>query len=136
MKPELVSILDEAQCEELGAFLADRIYEFNAKETGYFDGMLLAGCIRSESGEVIAGYNGHTWGGCCELAHVWVDEHHRGRGLGALLLRSAEAEAAAKAAGAEADAAISKRLASTSGWDTSGSSRSKGGRRATLISST
>ena len=96
MKPELVSILDEAQCEELGVFLADRIYEFNAKEKGYFDGMLLAGCIRSESGEVIAGYNGHTWGGCCELAHVWVDEHHRGRGLGALLLRSAEAEAAGR----------------------------------------
>jgi len=42
--------------------LADRIYEFNAKATGYFDGMLLAGCIRSDTGEIIAGFNGHTSG--------------------------------------------------------------------------
>lgn len=86
----------EAECEALGAFLADRIYEFNTRATGYVDGMLVAGCVRSDSGEVIAGYNGYTWGGCCELAHVWVHEEHRGRGLGALLLDSAETEARAR----------------------------------------
>jgi len=96
MEPKVISAVDEAQCEELGAFLADRIYEFNAKQTGYFDGMLLAGCIRSDTGGVIAGFNGYTWGGCCELAHVWVHEQLRGRGLGALLLRAAEAEAIAR----------------------------------------
>jgi len=57
--------------------------------------MLLAGCIRSGTGEVIAGFNGHTWGGCCELSHAWVHEQYRGQGLGALLVRSAEAEAVA-----------------------------------------
>ncbi len=93
MQAKVIALREDAQCEELGAFLADRIYEFNAQATGYFDGMLLAGCIRSDAGEVIAGFNGHTWGGCCELSHVWVHEQHRGKGLGALLLRSAEAEA-------------------------------------------
>ena len=96
MPIEVTFLTSEPECEALGAFLADRIYEFNTKATGYFDGKLLAGCIRNISGEVIAGYNGYTWGGCCELAHVWVHEDHRGRGLGAILLRSAEAEARAR----------------------------------------
>jgi len=96
MRTNVIQCQDDAECQELGAFLADRIYEFNAKATGYFDGRLLAGCIRSETGEVIAGFNGHTWGGSCELSHVWVDERYRGHGLGTLLLRAAEADAVAR----------------------------------------
>jgi len=96
MQAKVIPCRDDAECQELGAFLADRIYEFNAKATGYFDGMLLAGCIRNDTGEIIAGFNGHTWGGCCELSHVWVNERHRGQGLGTILLRSAEAEAVAR----------------------------------------
>jgi len=92
----VVPLSAEPDCESLGAFLADRIYEFNAKATGYADGRLLAGCVRDDSGEIIAGFNGHTWGGYCELAHVWVHERHRGQGLGALLLQAAESEAAAR----------------------------------------
>jgi GNAT superfamily N-acetyltransferase len=93
---KLVSCRDDAECQELGAFLTDRIYEFNAKATGYFDGRLVAGAVRDDTGEIIAGYSGHTWGGCCELSNVWVHERHRGQGLGTLLLRSAEAEAVAR----------------------------------------
>ena len=96
MKTRLIPCRDEAECERLGAFLADRIDEFNSKATGYLDGMLLGGSIRNDAGDVIAGFNGHTWGGCCELTHVWVDERYRGQGLGAVLLRSAEAEAVAR----------------------------------------
>jgi GNAT superfamily N-acetyltransferase len=96
-QPESVVLApDEAECQILGSFLADRIYEFNAKATGYVDGRLLAGCIRDDHGAIIAGFNGYTWGGCCELEYVWVHEGHRGRGLGTLLLRSAEAEAVAR----------------------------------------
>jgi GNAT superfamily N-acetyltransferase len=96
MDREIVPCRDDSECEELGSFLAERIYEFNARATGYYDGRLLAGCIRDDAGDVIAGFNGHTWGGCCELSHVWVNERYRGRGLGAGLLRSAEAEAVAR----------------------------------------
>jgi len=87
---------NDGECQELAAFLADRIYEFNAHVTGYFDGLLLAGAVRNDAGEVMAGFNGHTWGGCCELSHVWVHERYRGQGLGTLLLRSAEREAIAR----------------------------------------
>jgi len=93
---DVAMLATERECEDLGAFLADRIYEFNTNATGYFDGMLLAGCVRNDSDEVIAGYNGYTWGGCCELAHVWVHEAYRGQGIGARLLHSAEAEARAR----------------------------------------
>jgi GNAT superfamily N-acetyltransferase len=86
-------LLDEARCEVLASFLAERIYEFNAEATGYFDGRLLAGSIRNDADDVIAGFSGHTWGGCCELSYVWVHEAYRGRGLGRALLRAAEAEA-------------------------------------------
>src|SRR4030095_9452533 len=93
---DVIPCRDDAECGKLGSFLADRIFEFNANLTGYFDGMLLGGCIRNDAGDVVAGFNGHTWGGCCELSHVWVDEQYRGQGLGPALLRSAEAEAAAR----------------------------------------
>lgn len=96
MQAAVIPCRDDAECQELGAFLVDRIYEFNAKATGYFDGKLLAGCVRSDTGEIIAGFDGHTWGGCCELSHVWVHERYRGQGLGTILLRSAEAEAVAR----------------------------------------
>lgn len=93
---DVIRLSTEPECEALGAFLADRIYEFNVAATGHADGRLIAGCVRNESGEVIAGYNGYTWGGYCELAHVWVHERHRGQGLGSLLLRAAESEARAR----------------------------------------
>jgi ribosomal protein S18 acetylase RimI-like enzyme len=96
MQVKIVPFQDEAQCQRLESFLVDRIYEFNAKATGYFDGKLLAGSVENGSGEIIAGFNGHTWGGCCELSNVWVHEQYRARGLGALLVRSAEAEAVAR----------------------------------------
>jgi hypothetical protein len=52
--------------------------------------------LRAKVEKSLQDFSGHTWGGCCELSYVWVHERHRGRGLGALLLRSAEAEAVAR----------------------------------------
>jgi GNAT superfamily N-acetyltransferase len=93
MNTPLVELCDESECHELEAFLVERIYEFNAHATGYFDGRLLGGRLRDESGEVIAAFNGHTWGACCVVAHLWVHESQRGRGLGRSLMQEAEAEA-------------------------------------------
>jgi len=97
MQSDAVALLDEAQCQELEAFLADRIYEFNSEATGYFDGKLLGASIRNEAGEVVAGLSGHTWGGCCEISYLWVSAHHRGQGLGRAILRAAEAQAVRRA---------------------------------------
>jgi len=59
-----VELLDEAQCVELEMALVDHIYQFNGKATGYFDGSLLGGSIRTDSGELMGGFSGHTWGRC------------------------------------------------------------------------
>lgn len=89
-----IELCHESECAVLDAFLVERVYEFNARVTGYSDARLLGGCVRGEAGEVIGGFNGHTWGGCCVIAHLWVHEAQRGRGLGRELLQAAEAEAA------------------------------------------
>jgi GNAT superfamily N-acetyltransferase len=89
-----MELCEEGEIAELEAFLVERIYEFNARATGYFDGKLLAGRVRDEAGAVIGAFNGHTWGGCCVIAHLWVHESRRGSGVGRALLLAAEAEAA------------------------------------------
>lgn len=93
MNTELVELCDEAECAGLDTLLVARIYEFNAHATGYFDAKLLGGRICDGSGELIAGFNGHTWGGCCVLQNLWVAAAQRGRGFGRALLHAAEAEA-------------------------------------------
>src|SRR5690348_11303558 len=77
----------------LQAFLAERIYEFNSKATGYFDGESFSAARRGEAGEIRAGICGYTWGGCCYVAYLWVHEAERGRGIGAGLLLAAEEHA-------------------------------------------
>ena len=92
-RPNAVELHPESWCQEIDSFLADRIYEFNARATGYLDGRLLAGTIQDDSGEIIAGISGYTWGGCCEITNLWVHERERGQGLGRALVRAAESEA-------------------------------------------
>jgi len=84
---------EEDECLRLEAFLVERVYEFNAQSTGYFDGKLIAGRLCDDNGEIIAAFNGHTWGGCCVIAHLWVHDSRRGRGIGRTLLQTAEDEA-------------------------------------------
>ena len=79
--------------DALDAFLADRIYEFNARATGLFDGRPLNGSIKDHAGKVIAAVTGHTWGGTCQVNYLWVDPSHRRLGLGRALMRAVEAEA-------------------------------------------
>ena len=53
----------------------------------------LSSFARLGSGEVVGGAVGRTWGRCCELQQLWVAEAHRGRGIGAGLVRAFEAAA-------------------------------------------
>jgi len=96
MKLNVVLSGSEAECEEVNTFLGDRIYEFNAAVTGHTDGKLLAGTIRTEQGDVVAGFSGHTWGMYCELTYLWVHESYRGQNLGGQLVQAVEAEATSR----------------------------------------
>jgi ribosomal protein S18 acetylase RimI-like enzyme len=78
-------------------FLDDRLYEFNASRSGIDDGRLLFIFVR-ERGRIVAGLYGWTWGGCCHVKLLWVEERLRGRGLGRRLMAMVEREARARAA--------------------------------------
>ena len=81
---------------EIDRFLGDRIYEFNASATSRDDGELFAATRRDAAGAIVAGISGYTWAGCCYVAHLWVAEALRARGLGGALLQAVEAHAKAK----------------------------------------
>ena len=79
--------------ERLEAFLAERIYEFNAQAIDRFDAKSLGAAIRDVQGKIVGAISGYTWAGCCQITHLWVSVGQRGRGLGRKLLSGAEAEA-------------------------------------------
>ena len=74
-------------------YLEDRLYEHNSTVTGLSDGQWLAFLRRDDSGRIVAGVCGNTWGGTCEIRQLWVEESQRHRGLGEQLLHAAEQEA-------------------------------------------
>jgi GNAT superfamily N-acetyltransferase len=74
-------------------YLEDRIYEFNAAATGITDGELLSVTLTDETGRIVAGLCGNTWGGCLEIRQFWVEAALRNQGLGTRLLAAAESEA-------------------------------------------
>jgi ribosomal protein S18 acetylase RimI-like enzyme len=84
------------EAPEIEAFLAERIYEFNSEATRRFDGESFSATRRDESGVIRAGISGYTWGGCCYVSYLWVEECERGNGLGTALLLAAEEHARAK----------------------------------------
>jgi GNAT superfamily N-acetyltransferase len=49
--------------------------------------------MRDDERRIVAGISGMTWGGCCELHAMWVDESLRGRGFARALMAEAESVA-------------------------------------------
>jgi GNAT superfamily N-acetyltransferase len=89
-------VLCVGDAPEIEAFLAERIYEFNAAATGYHDGKSFSATQRDESGVIQAGISGYTWGGCCYITNLWVHDPKRRQGVGSLLLHAAEVHAKTK----------------------------------------
>ena len=89
----LPMIVDAEPTPEEIRFLEERLYDFNVSATGIDDGQWLAIFVRDEQRRIVAGIAGNTWGGCCEIRQLWVDESLRGHGLGKRLLLAAETEA-------------------------------------------
>ena len=92
MDPTITEPSPESEAR-LHAVLGERIYEFNVEATGMRDGRPFAGVVNDASGDIIAGVNGHTWGACCYIAHLWVHASERRHGIGSALLIAAEREA-------------------------------------------
>jgi ribosomal protein S18 acetylase RimI-like enzyme len=85
-------VLDAPRPSDIG-FLEERIDEHNMTVTGIRDARLLAIFVRDASDAIVAGVYGWTWGGCCEVQMLWVDDRYRGRGFGTRVMNAAEAEA-------------------------------------------
>ena len=75
------------------AFLEDRVVAATVAATGRADARELAILVREPEGSLRAGVYGWTWGGCCELQYLWVDDQLAGHGLGRDLIEAAETEA-------------------------------------------
>lgn len=88
--------LDDSPSDGEALFLARQISEFNFAATDIRDGRELMIKLRAADGNPAAGLHGWTWGGCLEVASLWVREDLRGKGHGARLLRAAEEEAIAR----------------------------------------
>jgi GNAT superfamily N-acetyltransferase len=85
--------LDEAIGQAEADDLGRRLDAFNARATGIDDQAPLRIGARDPDGRLVAGIVGSTWCGWLYVATLWVDQAHRGGGLGSQLLEAAEAQA-------------------------------------------
>jgi len=99
MMRSLTISVGRGDVEDLNAFLDERLLAFNVAATGIGDAAPLHAEVRDASGAIIAGVTGHTWGGCCAIAMLWVHEDQRRRGIGRALMAEAEAEAIRRGCG-------------------------------------
>jgi GNAT superfamily N-acetyltransferase len=90
-----ITIVDEPD-SALAARLDDEIARFNFKATEIHDARDLAGKVHDDSGELMAGVQGWTWGATCWVERLWVRADARHRGLGTQLLTAVESEARAR----------------------------------------
>ncbi len=75
------------------AFVDESLESFNRAATD-FRAVRSLGCFaRLPSGRVLGGAIARTWGRCCELRQLWVDEEYRRIGIGTRLVRLIEERA-------------------------------------------
>lgn len=86
-------VSDSAAPADLAA-IDKGLTEFNEQSANLASVRPLHVVARDESGQLIGGLIGRTWGLCCEIQVLWVDESTRQSGVGTTLVRQAEAEAA------------------------------------------
>lgn len=87
-------VVESGDAADLNAFLDERLHAFNVAATGLSEAIPIHAQVRDAAGAVLGAISGFTWGGCCEVALLWVHEEHRGQRIGTALLEAVEAEAA------------------------------------------
>jgi ribosomal protein S18 acetylase RimI-like enzyme len=87
----VLRVEDDPDADDI-AWLDDQLTAFTLAATRHAEIRPLAVIVR-DGDRLAGGIHGWSWGGCCELVSLWVEESRRGRGLGRALLLEAEAEA-------------------------------------------
>lgn len=82
-----------AEDKELSARLDEELTAFNRAATGVDDDSSLSVRATDDSGGIIGGLTGWTWGTLGGVSMLWVRDDQRGSGLGTKLMRAAEDEA-------------------------------------------
>ena len=96
MQPDYELVVTATALEADRRELEERLYDFNRRETGFHDGRGLSCFLRDSGGRLVAGIDGFTWGGYARIKLLWVEESHRGLGLGRRLVTTVEDEARAR----------------------------------------
>ena len=81
-----MSEIDEHDAAEL----EQAVISFNIATTGHDDARSLGCVLRDDTGTLLGGLAGFTWGGYGMIDWLWVREDLRHHGLGARLVRAAE----------------------------------------------
>ncbi|MCO5732381.1 N-acetyltransferase [Rhizobium sp. SSA_523] len=87
-----IEVTANASAEEI-ARIGENLTGFNEGDVGPSNRLPLTVLVRNETGELVAGINGHTAWGWLYIQWLWVAEDQRGRGLAGQMLTAAEAEA-------------------------------------------
>lgn len=75
------------------ALLEERVAAAAVAAAGLGEDQAFGIFVRDDERRIVAGISGMTWGGCCELHAMWVDEVLRGHGLARALMAGAESVA-------------------------------------------
>jgi GNAT superfamily N-acetyltransferase len=93
--PLTYTVHDDVPADE-GQVVDDGLGTYNESAAPLHDVQRLSCFARGPAGEVIGGAVGRTWGACCELQQLWVEESSRGLGIGTRLVREFEQRAATR----------------------------------------
>lgn len=91
--PDLVFSTTDAPPESLLLTVDAGLEQHNQAVAPLADVRPLGAFATDESGAVVGGAVGRTWGQCCELLQLWVAPERRSRGVGSSLLLAFEAHA-------------------------------------------
>lgn len=78
------------------AWVDDRLHRYNLASAPIDAVRTLHVMLRDAAGAQLGGAVGRTWGACCELQQIAVEESARGQGVGRAVMAAVEAEARAR----------------------------------------
>jgi len=86
-------VVEDSPADADLALLEERVTAAAIAAAGVGEDRPFAVFVRDGEQRIVAGISGMTWGGCCELHAMWVDEPLRRRGLARALMAEAESVA-------------------------------------------